>query len=164
MTLDPDQHARSLGRTGASTGDRTARTLALVVGATFLLVGVLGFVPGITTGYDDLGFAGHHSEAKLLGLFQVSVLHNLLHLALGLAGVLLARRADTAVRYLVGGGVAYLGLWVYGLAVDHHSDANVIPLNDADNWLHLVLGVGMVALGVLAHRALRGGIGSQTPM
>lgn len=50
---------------------------ALVVGAVFLLVGILGFVPGITTDYDLLGGAGHHSGAKLLGIFQVSVLHNL---------------------------------------------------------------------------------------
>ena len=49
----------------------------------FLLVGILGFIPGITTGYDDLSFAGHHSEAELLGIFQVSVLHNLVHVAFG---------------------------------------------------------------------------------
>jgi hypothetical protein len=43
----------------------------------------------------------------------------------------------------------YLLLVVYGLAVDHESDANFIPVNDADNWLHLGLGVGMVVLGLL---------------
>jgi Domain of unknown function (DUF4383) len=45
--------------------------------------------------------------------------------------------------------VVYLVLWVYGLVVDQASDANFVPLNTADNWLHLVLGVGMIALGVL---------------
>jgi hypothetical protein len=40
-------------------------------------------------------------------------------------------------------------LWVYGLAIDHDTDANFVPLNDADNWLHLGLGAGMVLLGLL---------------
>ncbi len=49
------------------------------------VVAVLGFVPGITTSYSELSFAGHESEAKLLGLFQVSVLHNIVHGLFGLA-------------------------------------------------------------------------------
>ena len=65
---------------------------ALAVGAVFLPVGVLGFVPGITTNYDQLTFAGHHSVAALLGIFNVSVLHNLVHLAFGVAGIALARK------------------------------------------------------------------------
>lgn len=162
--LDSGARATHVGPSGPSAGDRTARLLAAVVAATFLLVGVLGFVPGITTDYDRLSFAGHHSEAKLLGTFQVSALHNIVHLLFGVVGLLLARKAATAVAYLVGGGVVYLVLWVYGLVVDPHGDANVVPVNSADNWLHLVLGVGMVGLGLLAQRRLRGGIGSQTPM
>jgi hypothetical protein len=63
------------------TGSRAAvQTAALVVGAAFLLVGVLGFVPGITSNFSELSFAGHHSGALLLGVFQVSVLHNVVHL------------------------------------------------------------------------------------
>jgi hypothetical protein len=130
------------------------RTAAGAVGAVFLLVGILGFVPGITSNYDDLSFAGHHSEAELLGVFQVSVLHNLVHIAFGVAGLALARQARSAVAYLVGGGVIYLVLWLYGLVVGHDSDANFVPVNSADNWLHLGLGIGMVALGLLGRRAL----------
>ena len=48
-------------------------------------------------------------------------------------------------------------LWLYGLVVDHGSDANFVPLNDADNWLHLVLGVAMIALGVLGRQEARRG-------
>lgn len=44
-------------------------------------MGVAGFVPGITTDYDRMTFANHHSGAMLLGVFVVSVLHNLVHLA-----------------------------------------------------------------------------------
>ena len=122
--------------------------VATVIGAVFLLVGVLGFVPGITTGFDQLTFAGHHSGALLLGVFEVSVLHNLVHLAFGVAGLALARTVAGARAYLVGGGVVYLVLWIYGLLIDHDSAANFVPLNDADNWLHLVLGIAMIALGL----------------
>ncbi|MFC5951317.1 DUF4383 domain-containing protein [Pseudonocardia lutea] len=129
-----------------------ARVAAGTVGAVFLLVGILGFVPGVTTAYDQLGGAGHHSGALLLGLFQVSVLHNVVHLLFGLVGLLAARSARGARTYLVVGGVVYAVLWLYGLLVDPDSAANFVPVNDADNWLHLGLAVGMIALGVFLGR------------
>ncbi|MFH8798051.1 DUF4383 domain-containing protein [Streptomyces sp. NPDC017936] len=139
---------------------RTARTAvqqaALIVGVVFLLVGVLGFVPGITTNYETMEFAAHHSDAKLLGIFQVSVLHNLVHLAFGLAGLALARTASQARLYLLAGGAVYLVLWLYGLIIDYDSAANFVPVNTADNWLHLLLGLGMIALGALLTRRRNG--------
>jgi hypothetical protein len=128
------------------------QTAAAAVGAVFLLVGILGFVPGIVTDYDTMKFAGHESEAELLGLFQVSILHNIVHLLFGVAGLAMARSVKGAQAFLIGGGLVYLVLWIYGLAIDHHSGANFVPLNDADNWLHLVLGLGMIALGLLLGR------------
>jgi hypothetical protein len=133
---------------------------AQAVGLIFVLVGLLGFVPGITTHYGDLEFASHTSGAKLLGVFQVSVLHNLLHLLLGVLGLALARTAPAARAYLIGGGLIYLALWIYGLVVDHHSDANFVPLNSADNWLHLFLGLGMIALALLLTRGRGAGTGT----
>jgi len=130
------------------------RTAALVVGAVFLLVGILGFIPGITTNYDQLEFAGHESMAKLLGIFQVSVLHNIVHLLFGAAGIALARTDLNARNYLIGGGVIYLLLWIYGLLVERGSSANFVPLNNADDWLHLVLGIAMIGLGVALSRNL----------
>jgi Domain of unknown function (DUF4383) len=124
-------------------------TAAMIVGVVFVLVGILGFIPGITTHYGDLTFAGHGSGAKLLGIFQVSVLHNIVHLLFGVAGIAAGRAASSAARsYLVGGGVIYLVLWIYGLVIDKASSANFVPVNNADNWLHLLLGVGMIALGL----------------
>jgi hypothetical protein len=126
---------------------------ALLVGAAFLLVGIAGFIPGITTNlYDGLEFAGHDSEAELLGLFQVSILHNLVHLLLGVLGLTLAATWAGARAYLIGGGIAYLALWIYGLVVDRDSSANFVPMNTADNWLHFILGAAMVGLGLLLGR------------
>ena len=127
-------------------------TAAKVVGAVFLLVGILGFIPGITSNYSSLSFAGHMSEAKLLGIFQVSILHNIVHLLFGIAGIAMAKRADSARTYLVGGGIIYLVLWIYGLVTTDQSSANFVPVNTADDWLHLVLGLGMIALGVVLSR------------
>src|SRR5688500_6473101 len=136
------------GLTGATASRSTIRTVAMVVAGIFLLVGILGFVPGVTTNYDTMQFAGHESEARLLGVFQVSILHNIVHLLFGVVGLALARRADTARAFLIGGGAIYLALWLYGLVIDHESGANFVPLNSADNWLHLGLGVAMLALGI----------------
>lgn len=125
---------------------------AMIVAATFALVGILGFIPGVTTNYDTMTFAGHHSEAQLLGIFGVSVLHNLVHLAFGIAGFALARTWSGARNYLLGGGLIYLLLTVYGLAIDRHDEANFLPLDEADNWLHLFLGLGMIGLGLAFSR------------
>lgn len=126
-----------------------AQIAAAVVGAAFLIVGVAGFIPGITENVDDIKFAGHESSAELLGIFQVSVLHNFVHLLFGVIGFAAATRHRSARSYLIAGGIVYLALWLYGLATDHESDANFVPLNNADDWLHLGLGAGMVLLGAL---------------
>ncbi|HEX8518018.1 MAG TPA: DUF4383 domain-containing protein [Pseudonocardia sp.] len=136
----------------AGTGTRhPVQLAAAAVGAVFVLVGILGFIPGITTAYDQLGFA-HGSGALLLGLFQVSILHNLVHLLFGIAGLAMARTIPGARNYLIYGGAVYAVLWLYGLVVPHDGAANFVPLNSADNWLHLVLAVGMIGLGVALGR------------
>ena len=137
-------------------------TASMVVGVVFLVVGVLGFIPGITTNYGEMTFAGHHSGAKLLGLFEVSGLHNIVHLAFGVAGILAARSASTAGWYLLIGGLVYAVLWIYGLVVDEGSRANFVPLNNADDWLHLLLAVVMIALGAVGLRGVSRAVGTTT--
>ena len=121
---------------------------AVLVAATLLVVGVLGFIPGATTHLDQLQWAGHHSDAKLFGMFAVSGLHNAVHLASGVIGLIFARTYAASRAYLLGGGLAYLALWIFGLLLDQRSALNILPLNDADNWLHFGVGVGMVLLGL----------------
>ena len=121
---------------------------ALIVGTALVLIGVLGFVPGVTTHLDQLTWAGQRSGAMLFGTFLVSALVNILHLLIGAAGFILARSYAGARAYLLGGGLIYLGLWLYGMLVEHGSSAHVLPVNSADNWLHAGLGGVMVLLAV----------------
>jgi uncharacterized protein DUF4383 len=120
-----------------------AQNLALLFGVIFLLVGILGFIPGITTNYDDLSFAGKDSDAELLGIFQVSILHNIAHLLFGV-GILFARTHEGARTYLLGGALIYTVLFVYGLFVGGDDDANFIPMNGADDVLHLLLAIAFI--------------------
>jgi hypothetical protein len=144
-------------RTTATRGIRTnVQKAAAIVGVVFLLVGVLGFIPGITTNFGDLSFAGHQSDARLFGLFQVSILHNIVHLLFGIAGLAMARTAAQARTYLVVGGAIYLVLFVYGLIVGQESAVNFVPVNTADDFLHLILGIGMIGLGLALTRDRRG--------
>ncbi|HJV08145.1 MAG TPA: DUF4383 domain-containing protein [Acidimicrobiales bacterium] len=127
---------------------------AATMGLLFLVVGIAGFIPGITSNYGDLAFAGPESAAKLFGVFEVSVLHNLVHLLFGV-GLLAAARVAWSRLYLLGGGVLYLGVAAYGMLVDHESDANFLPINDADTVLHVGLALLMIALGVAGVRFSR---------
>jgi hypothetical protein len=120
---------------------------AASAGAAFVLVGIAGFVPGVTTHLGSLSFAGHASQVRLLGVFQVSVLHNLLHLAFG-CGILLARTPAGARTFLLGGGFVYLSLWLVGVI----GRLDGLPANAADNWLHLVLGLALFGLLALTSR------------
>jgi hypothetical protein len=133
------------------------QSAALVVGLVLLLIGILGFIPGITSNYDELKFAGHDSDAQLLGLFDTSILLNLVYLLLGVAGLALARTYEGARNYLIGGGVIYLALFLYGAIWGaDESSANFIPVNWADNVLNVVLGTGMILAGlVLAKEVVR---------
>ena len=122
-------------------------TTAQLFGVVFLLVGVLGFIPGITS--DAPGdFSGEGSEAELLGIFSVSILHNIVHLLFGIVGLALARTAEGARTFLIGGGAIYLLLGIVGLI----GGLDWLPANSSDNWLHFVLGAALLGAGLLFGR------------
>jgi hypothetical protein len=121
---------------------------ALIVAAAVTILGVLGFVPGVTTHVGDLTWVGQRSQSALFGVFAVSIAVNVIHLLVGLEGVRPARTYAGARAYLLVGGAVYVALWLYGLLVERGSDAHVLPLNGADNWLHFTLGFVMLLLAV----------------
>jgi hypothetical protein len=144
-------------RGNATDAERFARGAAAAVGVVFLLVGALGFIPGVTTDYDSMTFADQESGAELLGVFQVSVLHNIVHLLFGVGGLIAATQARFVAPFLYASAAVYGVLTAYGIMVDQASEENFIPVNSADNWLHLVLTVGMAAMGWVVYQRLHGG-------
>ena len=120
----------------------------LAVSGFFALIGLAGFIPGITQPYDQLRFATADSQAFLFGILQVSVLHNLIHLATATAGFVSARRPSWSRRFLFIAGGCYLVLFFYGVTFRLASDTNLIPMNDADNAVNVVIGLLMMALAI----------------
>jgi hypothetical protein len=133
------------GVRGAS--GRLNTVAAGAVGAVFIVVGLLGFT--VSGGHSLAG----HTGGRLLGLFQVNSLHNLVHLGVGaamvaaaIAGTRGARSANTVI------GFVYLALGVVGLFITGDSPLNIVALNGADNGLHLAIGAVLVAVGLGADR------------
>ena len=126
----------------------TAESLAGIFGLGFIAAGVLGFVPGVVQDYGELRWWKSGSGADLFGVFQTSILHNLLSIGLGLTGLVAARRPATARAFLSGGGIFLFALGIYGLLIDSESGWNFIPVNRADDWLNIGLGLTMLYAGL----------------
>ena len=128
----------------------TAESLAGLTGFAFAFLGVAGFIPGLVQQYGELRWWRTGSSGELFDVFQTSILLNLLHVGFGAAGLVAARTAATSRAYLDGGGVVCFALGIYGLLIDRLGDSNVVPLDRADVWLHIGLGVAMVYAGLAA--------------
>ncbi|HEX6371551.1 MAG TPA: DUF4383 domain-containing protein [Longimicrobium sp.] len=122
-----------------------AQKAAMVFGAVFLLVGVLGLVvPGGT------GMESHPEQApRLLGLFPVNLLHNLVHLAFGAWGIAASRSHAGSRGYHRTGAVIYLVLVV--LAFVDPTTFGLVPIGGNDIGLHAVLAIGLGYFGFI-HR------------
>jgi hypothetical protein len=143
-----------VGQEGEHETGRTAvQRAALLFGLVFALVTIVGFIPGVTTDYDRLTrFDGE--GAKIFGLVGANVLENIAHGLFALAGLAAARSWAASKTYFVWGGIVYLGLWLYGVlgGSEEKSTANFLGLNQASDWLHLALGLSMLAVGLLLSR------------
>jgi hypothetical protein len=117
-----------------------AQMYSLVFGATLLLVGIVGFA--VNSSFDTGSNVGTGDE---LIIFEVSGWHNLVHIASGLVGLALFRRNDTARLFALGFGAVYLLVTIIGFA-DGKDVLGLIPVNGADNVLHLLI----AALGLAA--------------
>ncbi len=124
------------------------RLVGYVLGAMFLLMGVLGFA--VTSG---VGFAARDGNT-LLG-FEVNPLHNIVHLLVGAVLLLGATRGVAAARsanIAVGGTYLLVGLIGFFIL---ESSANILALNNADNWLHLVSAAVLLGAGLAADKDRR---------
>jgi hypothetical protein len=139
-------HAHQIPAADEAAARGFAREAAFFLGLVFIALGVAGFIPATVTDNETMGFAGPERPGLLFGLFAVSVLHNLVHIAFGLAGLVMAHGTASARAFLIGGGALYLLLGAYGLVVADGSAANLLPTNTADDVLHLTFGATMLTL------------------
>ena len=114
------------------------RLFALIVGIVYLLVGIAGFIPGLREAEDFAGLTVEANSGRLLALFPVNVLHNIVHLLIGVLGVLAYRTYDASRTYSRALAIVYAVLAIMGLirAADLHLTFGLIPLHSHDIWLH----------------------------
>ncbi len=134
--------AATAGNNAAGRGKTIPEILALAFGAVYLLVGIVGF---FITGFDD--FFAHNTNETLLG-FEINGMHNVVHILIGIAGLVLSRTLAGARTYGWLLAVGYGAAFIYGLlAINKEWD--FLSINAADNVLHILTAiVGLVmALG-----------------
>jgi hypothetical protein len=143
--VDVDGNVRSGEGTRALADRSVGEIIAGALGVVYLLVGTLGFL--VTAG---VGFAAT-SGGDLLGIFEVNPLHNIVHLAIGVAlvGAFVAGPSATrAVATII--GAVYLIVGVAGFVVTG-SDANILALNLPDHLLHLGTAAALLVAAALTH-------------
>jgi Domain of unknown function (DUF4383) len=128
-----------------------ARLYCTLVGAVLVAAGILGFFweASFATG-DEI------KSDEVIGLLAVNGWHNLVHLAIGL--LLVAAAGSAARSAALGVGLLYVVLAIWGfLEVDNGFGVliDLVPINDEDNWLHLILGLTGLAAGAATPQTTR---------
>jgi hypothetical protein len=138
--------AASAGNTGTGRGKSVPEILGLAFGAVYLLVGIVGF---FVTGFDH--FADNDQHESLLGLFMINPLHNVAHILVGIAGLVLARTLAGARTYGWLLAVLYAALFVYGL-IAVGKDWDFLNINAGDNVLHIATALVGLAIALIPVR------------
>jgi hypothetical protein len=114
-----------------------ARLYAMVVGVVLVAAGVIGFF------YESSFTSDASVRGSVFGLLDVNGWHNVVHIATGLLGILTARKVATARTYCLVFGIVYLVVCIWGFVVGNDGSVlGIVPVNNADNVLHLLLAAG----------------------
>ncbi len=119
------------------------RYFSLLFGLIFLIVGILGFIPALLSPPPQGGpaMAVPAYYGYLFGLFPVNVLHNLVHILLGLWGIAAWRNLAASRLYARGLAVIYAILTIFGVIPGLDTVFGLVPLYSNDIWLHAVSAV-----------------------
>ena len=123
-----------------------AQLYSLLFGVTLLVVGILGFIANSSFG------SGSNVQGSDFIIFEVNGWHNLVHIASGLAGIVMSRRADSARLFALGFGAVYLLVTIWGF-VDGNDVLGLIPVDTADNILHLAIAALGIGAGLVSSDA-----------
>ena len=133
----------------STAGKTPAQIYALALGVVLVLVGILGFF--VDSGFDT----GSNVQGSNLIAFEVNGIHNLVHLASGLVGLALAGKNSTARLFAFGFGAVYALVAIIGL-IDGETVLGLIPVNGADNVLHLAIAATGILAGIASPEGDRG--------
>jgi Domain of unknown function (DUF4383) len=129
----------------------STRYFSLVLGIIFLLVGIAGFVPGLLqTPEPAADVEVTQSFGRLMGLFPVNALHNLVHIIFGIWGIAAYRSYTGARGYSKAVAIIYAVLAVMGLIPGLNTTFGLIPLYGHDIWLHAVIAIAAAYFGFVA--------------
>ncbi len=127
------------------------RTFALVFGIVYLLVGILGFVPGLNAHHADMPpIAVDSFYGRLMGLFPVNILHNIVHILIGLWGILSSRSVGAARLFGKGLAIIYGLLTILGLIPLTNTMFGLVPIYGHDVWLHALSALIAAYFGFVA--------------
>jgi hypothetical protein len=133
------------------------RYFALVAGVVYTIVGLAGFIPGLMSHHDLPAITVDTLYGRLLGLFPVNLLHTLVHLVIGIWGVLAWKSYSSSRTYAQSLAVIYSVLTVLGLIPLTNTMFGLVPLFSHDVWLHA--GTALVA-GYFGFWSERGTVGT----
>jgi hypothetical protein len=120
----------------------TLKRIAIVLGAIFVLVGILGFIPGVTS------FMPDEEHGRLFGAFAVDTLHNLVHIATGVVAIACGMNSDTASRtYFKVFGIIYAVVALLGFYYGRAPLLGLMANNLPDAALHTVIAAVALFLG-----------------
>lgn len=131
------------------------RYFALVAGVIYIIVAIWGFIPGLLAppAADAPPLAVGALHGRVMGLFPVNVLHSLIHLAIGIWGVVAWRSLSASVTYAQGLAIIYGVLGLMGLIPGLRTVFGLAPLYGHDVWLHWVTAAVAAYFGWFAQRA-----------
>ena len=119
------------------------RRVAMVFGVVFLAIGVLGLISE-----GGMSMAADPAPAMVLGMFPVNLLHNIVHLAFGVWGLVASRTFAGAKTFAQVGGVIYIVLAIAGFLMP--TTFGFIPIGGNAIWLHAVIGLVLAGVGFTA--------------
>ena len=131
------------------------RRFALVLGIVYLAVGIMGFIPGLVSHPHpgDPGLNVNHNHGRLLGIFPINTLHNIVHILVGVWGLASFRRFTLARGFARGLAIFYGLLAVMGLFPNLNTTFGLIPIHGHDVWLHALTALLAAYFGWVADRS-----------
>jgi hypothetical protein len=131
---------------------------ALITGILFLAVGLMGFIPGFVRepmmASEAVGLGVGNGYGNLMGLFPINILHNVVHIVVGLSGIFASMALDGSRVYSRALAVFYGLLAIMGLIPVANTTFGLIPIFGNDVWLHALTAAIAFYFGFIASPGL----------